>query len=53
MMTAEGFKKAIGWPEEPFFIPEDVKEYFKKRKNWRYPVSPSQYDDLCQLSPTL
>lgn len=22
------FKKAIGWPEEPFFIPEEVKNYF-------------------------
>jgi transketolase len=23
-----GFKKAIGWPETPFFIPDDVKKYF-------------------------
>jgi hypothetical protein len=26
-----------------------VGEYFKKRKNWRCPESPSQYDDLSQL----
>lgn len=25
-----------------------VRAYFKKRKNWRCPASPSQYDDLCQ-----
>jgi|SRR3990170_5479190 len=25
-----------------------VREYFKKRKNWRCPQSPSQYDGLCQ-----
>ena len=25
-----------------------VRDYFKKRKNWRCPESPSQYDDLCQ-----
>jgi transketolase len=23
------FKKAIDWPEKPFFIPDDVKKYFK------------------------
>ena len=30
-----------------------VRDYFKKRKNWRCPELPSQYDGLCQLSPTL
>ena len=29
-----------------------IREYFKKRKNWRCPESPSQYGDLCQLAPT-
>ena len=24
----EGFKHAIGWPETPFYVPEDVKAYF-------------------------
>ena len=27
----KGFKKAIGWPETPFFIPEEVKVYFISR----------------------
>jgi hypothetical protein len=30
-----------------------IKEYFKKRKNWRYPASPFRYDDLYQPSPML
>jgi len=28
-----------------------VREYFKKRKNWRCPELPSRYDGLCQLVP--
>jgi transketolase len=24
-------KEALGWPEEPFFIPQQVKEFFKKK----------------------
>jgi len=27
----EGFKKAIGWPETPFHIPEKVKKYFNDK----------------------
>lgn len=30
-----------------------VREYLKKRRNWRCPESLSQYDGLCQPSPTL
>ena len=26
-----GLKKALGWPEEEFFVPEEVREYCKKR----------------------
>ncbi|MBN1555807.1 MAG: transketolase, partial [Phycisphaerae bacterium] len=26
-------KKLIGWPEEPFYVPEDVYNYFEKRKS--------------------
>jgi hypothetical protein len=29
-----------------------VRDYFKKRKNWRCPASPSRYDGLCQLAAT-
>ncbi|MFC2084787.1 transketolase [Bacteroidota bacterium] len=25
----QGFKEAIGWPEEPFYVPEEVKTYFQ------------------------
>lgn len=25
-----------------------IKEYFKKRRNWRYPELPSRYDELCR-----
>ena len=28
----KSFKEAIGWPETPFFIPEDVKKYFEELK---------------------
>lgn len=26
----KGFKRAIGWPDTPFFIPEEVKKYFRR-----------------------
>ena len=29
-----------------------VRDYFKKRKNWRCPESPSRYDGLCQPAAT-
>lgn len=28
----KSFKESIGWPETPFYIPDDVKEYFKNLK---------------------
>lgn len=30
-----------------------IREYFKKRKNWRCPELPSRYDDLCRPVSTL
>jgi len=33
-------------------LQKTVREYLKKRKNWRCPELPSQYDDLCQPAAT-
>ena len=39
-----GFKKAIGWPEEPFFIPDEVTAYFKN-KNPQFEKYESDWND--------
>ena len=34
----EAVKKALDWPEEPFFIPQEVKQYFAElRPGWLRP----------------
>ncbi len=29
----EGFKKAFGWPSTPFYVPEEVKDYFNEKSS--------------------